>query len=56
MINVPCPIPVVGLEPTRPRGHGILNPARLPIPPHRQNYMNWQAFPVHLKGQTATCR
>ncbi len=28
-------IPVVGVEPTRPRGHGILSPARLPIPPHR---------------------
>ena len=28
-------IPEVGLEPTRPCGHGILNPARLPIPPLR---------------------
>ena len=26
-------IPEVGLEPTRPNGHWILNPARLPIPP-----------------------
>ena len=26
-------VPPVGLEPTRPRGHRILNPARLPIPP-----------------------
>ena len=23
----------MGLEPTRPNGHWILNPARLPIPP-----------------------
>ena len=26
-------VPEVGIEPTRPCGHGILNPARLPIPP-----------------------
>ena len=29
-------MPVVGLEPTRCCHHGILSPARLPIPPHRQ--------------------
>src|SRR5690625_4618752 len=29
-------IPVVGIEPTLPRGNGILSPARLPIPPHWQ--------------------
>ena len=28
-------VPVVGIEPTLPKGNGILNPARLPIPPHR---------------------
>ena len=28
-------IPEVGLEPTLPKGNGILNPARLPIPPLR---------------------
>ena len=28
-------VPEVGLEPTRPCGHWILNPARLPIPPLR---------------------
>ena len=28
-------MPEVGLEPTRPRGHRILSPARLPIPPLR---------------------
>ena len=26
-------LPEVGVEPTRPEGHGILSPARLPIPP-----------------------
>ena len=30
-------VPEVGLEPTRPCGHWILNPARLPIPPLRQD-------------------
>ena len=28
-------VPMVGLEPTRLLGHWILNPARLPVPPHR---------------------
>lgn len=31
-----CLVPVVGVEPTRYRYHGILSPARLPIPSHRQ--------------------
>ncbi len=29
-------VPEVGLEPTRPEGHWILSPARLPIPPLRR--------------------
>jgi hypothetical protein len=29
------PVPMEGIEPTRPRGHRILSPARLPVPPHR---------------------
>ena len=29
-------LPAEGLEPTRPCGHWILSPARLPIPPRRQ--------------------
>ena len=29
-------MPLVGLEPTRCCHHGILSPARLPIPPQRQ--------------------
>lgn len=28
-------VPMVGVEPTRPRGQRILNPPRLPIPTHR---------------------
>ena len=28
-------MPEVGVEPTRPEGHGILSPARLPVPPLR---------------------
>ena len=28
-------VPKVGLEPTRPCGHWILSPARLPVPPLR---------------------
>ena len=30
-------VPVAGVEPARPCGHGILSPGRLPIPPHRHN-------------------
>ena len=33
--SVICLVPEVGLEPTQPCGHRILNPARLPIPPLR---------------------
>ena len=29
-------VPLVGVEPTRDRYHGILSPARLPIPPQRR--------------------
>ena len=28
-------IPAAGIEPARPRGHRILSPARLPVPPRR---------------------
>ena len=31
-------IPAAGVEPARPRGHWILSPARLPIPPRRHDY------------------
>src|SRR5919197_463673 len=29
-------MPKVGIEPTRPEGHRILSPARLPVPPLRR--------------------
>jgi hypothetical protein len=32
-------VPKVGIEPTRPFGHRILSPARLPIPPLRRAIM-----------------
>ncbi len=48
-------VPVVGVEPTRYRYHGILSPARLPIPPHRQ--ICYQNIITHLlfvvKGKIA---
>ena len=28
-------VPEAGVEPARPKGHGILSPARLPVPPLR---------------------
>jgi hypothetical protein len=28
-------VPGIGIEPTRPCGHRILSPARLPVPPAR---------------------
>ena len=33
-------IPAAGVEPARPRGHWILSPARLPIPPRRHDMKN----------------
>ena len=33
--STPGPMPKVGIEPTRPCGHRILSPARLPVPPLR---------------------
>src|SRR5439155_4852189 len=33
--GAPTQMPKVGVEPTRPFGHRILSPARLPIPPLR---------------------
>src|ERR1017187_176611 len=31
-------VPTEGIEPTRPCGHWILSPARLPVPPRRQQF------------------
>ena len=33
-------VPVIGVEPIRYCYHGILSPARLPIPPHRRVWLN----------------
>ena len=35
-LNVQIDLPAEGLEPTRPCGHWILSPARLPVPPRRR--------------------
>ena len=47
-------MPEVGLEPTRPCGHRILSPARLPIPPLRraepQHYTNVHS-PLDIRGE-----
>ncbi len=43
-------LPEVGLEPTRPCGHGILNPARLPIPPLRLGCARAAARLVRVRG------
>lgn len=33
-------VPTVGLEPTMPKGPGILSPVRMPIPPRRRRRLN----------------
>ena len=45
-------VPVAGVEPARPCGHGILNPGRLPIPPHRHgnNRNSISDFRSKVKG------
>ena len=40
-------VPMVGVEPTRYRYHGILSPARLPIPPHR---LIWDLHIIYQKS------
>ena len=37
-------VPLVGVEPTRYRYHGILSPARLPIPPQRHYSVRCKIF------------
>ena len=32
-------VPRAGIEPARPQGHWILNPARLPVPPPRHELL-----------------
>ncbi len=38
--RLPSFVPGTGIEPVRPRGHRILSPACLPIPPPRQKKIN----------------
>jgi hypothetical protein len=41
---------VEGIEPTRPCGHRILSPARLPVPPHQ---LRWVAYHEKLYRRDA---
>ena len=43
------PVPTEGIEPTRPCGHWILSPARLPIPPRRLFYEEATTNPFATK-------
>ena len=45
-------IPAAGVEPARPRGHWILSPARLPIPPRRHDMKNAIFHLTHGKAVT----
>ena len=42
-------VPVAGVEPARPCGHGILSPGRLPIPPHRRSFFIITKAPCKIK-------
>ena len=42
-------VPEAGIEPARPQGHRILNPARLPVPPL------WQIYGVSSGRDGAKC-
>jgi hypothetical protein len=46
-------VPAEGLEPTRPCGHWILSPARLPIPPRRHRERNIGILPVRQTANLA---
>jgi hypothetical protein len=43
-------VPVTGVEPVRYRYHGILSPARLPIPSHRQRKNVLKHIELYIKG------
>ena len=45
-------VPEVGLEPTRPEGHRILSPTRLPIPPLRHRRAMIGGDPGRVKAAT----
>src|SRR5206468_13048275 len=44
-------LPAEGLEPTRPCGHWILSPARLPIPPRRPIIAEYDYFRVRFEAK-----
>lgn len=46
-------VPGVGLEPTRPEGHRILSPTRLPIPPPGQGHGRAAFSPEFLYNSRA---
>lgn len=43
-------IPRVGIEPTRCHHHWILSPARLPVPPPRQEHAQYSKLLEHFNG------
>ncbi len=45
-------VPGVGIEPTRPHSHRILNPARLPVPPSGQFPKFFAESPPTRNGTT----
>ena len=50
-------MPKVGLEPTRPFGHRILSPARLPVPPLRRQTQDSEVGSNHSgHGDVCSCR
>src|SRR2546425_5143559 len=51
-IERPIKLPAEGLEPTRPCGHWILSPARLPVPPRRRLGNGAKEYEVRAEAQT----
>jgi hypothetical protein len=45
-------VPAEGLEPTRPCGHWILSPARLPVPPRRPFASGAKEYELRAEAQT----
>lgn len=43
--STPAPMLEEGVEPSRPEGHRILSPARLPIPPLQREYPGKESNP-----------
>jgi hypothetical protein len=45
-------VPGIGIEPTRPCGHRILSPARLPVPPARHGFQEYHKCRENLASPT----